>query len=125
MVTNTFAVNNPTCPQLMRQGFAQLLALANSGDAGLLTLTSVFKLCSPLKASRVEHLVLWAVNAFVTVAMCDYPYPTNFLAPLPAYPASYACQQAALAKTPLEALAVAASLPYNGTSGTLKVCVFV
>jgi dipeptidyl-peptidase-2 len=119
-VTNTFASTNPTCPQWIRRGFSELLALAAKGEFGLIELSAKFKLCRILRLDQVQHLVLWAVNAFVTVAMCDYPYPTNFIAPLPAWPAQFACTEALKAPTPLEGLVFAAGLPYNGTSGSLK-----
>jgi dipeptidyl-peptidase-2 len=118
-ITNTFATTNAGCPQAIRNGFSALLETAAQGEAGLATLTQVFKLCSPLKASQVHHLVLWAVNAFPTLGMCNYPYPADFMAPLPAWPLNYACEQTMLAETPLEALFAASALLYNGTSGTL------
>ena len=81
----------------------------------------MFRLCAPLTQERVHHLVLWAVNAFPTLGMCDYPYPADFMAPLPAWPVTYACDNALLQPTPLDALREVAGLMYNGTSGTLKV----
>ena len=74
-ITNTFATANPACPDLIRRGFSQLIETAATGSAGLAELTSVFKLCAPLTQERVHHLILWAVNAFPTLGMCDYPYP--------------------------------------------------
>ena len=49
----------------------------------------------------------------------NYPYPTNFLAPLPAWPMKYACKVLLQNSDPLQALAQAAGLFYNGTGGTL------
>ena len=48
--------------------------------------------------------------------MMDYPYPTNFLAPLPAKPVNYACKLLSGAKDKLQGLAEAAGLAYNGSS---------
>jgi len=53
--------------------------------------------------------------------MCDYPYPSSFLAPLPANPVNYACKVIASTSNKLEGLAAAAGLAYNGTSGK-KTC---
>lgn len=36
-------------------------------------------------------------GAFGTMVMVDYPYPTDFVAPLPAWPINYACEQATIA----------------------------
>ncbi len=94
------------CPNRVRAGFAALLDTANQ-PGGLATLTEIFGLCKPLQtAADLEHLVLWAVNSFVNLAMMDYPYPTNFLAPLPGFPVNVSCELMASTTEPLQALAL-------------------
>ncbi len=68
-ITNTFRDANASCPSVIERGFAQINTLSQKGDAGLATLTKAFNLCTPLKASQVEHLILWAVNGFTNLAM--------------------------------------------------------
>ena len=115
-ITNTFRDADVNCPSIIQSGFTSLRALGNEGASGLAQLTEAFKLCTPLKASQVEHLILWAVNAFTTLSMCDYPYATDFCANLPAWPVVAACQGALAAPDALSGLAFAASLAYNGSS---------
>jgi dipeptidyl-peptidase-2 len=117
-ITETFAAANPACPDVIRSGFTEVISLANQGEEGMAVLSKVFKTCHPLKESQAHHLILWAVNAFPTLGMCDYPYPADFLAPLPAWPVKYACEQALAAPSTLEALAAVAAVMYNGTDGT-------
>ena len=50
----------------------------------------------------------WIHNSFTTLAMCDYPYPTDFLAPLPGHVSSK-----------VEGLAEVTALVYNSTNGIL------
>ena len=51
--------------------------------------------------------------------MCDYPYPTDFLAPLPAFPVQEACSSILAGSDRLAGLASAAGLFFNGTQGHL------
>ena len=51
--------------------------------------------------------------------MGDYPYPTDFLAPLPGHPVNLVCKMMASASSKLEGLAGATALVCNGTNGTL------
>ena len=59
----------------------------------------------------------WIRNAFTTLAMDDYPYPTDSL---PGYPVNVVCEMMATASSKLEGLAGATALVYNGTNGTLS-----
>ncbi len=56
-------------------------------EEGLAWLSMEWKLCQPLKnKTDVKNLKDYLTNVWTNLAMVDYPYPANFLAPLPAYP---------------------------------------
>lgn len=61
----------------------------------------------------------WIRNVFTSLAMGDYPYPTNFLAPLPGHPVNVACKMMASASSKLQGLVQVTAMVYNGTNGTL------
>eukprot|EP00300_Choanocystis_sp_HF-7_P025205 c2691_g1_i1.p1 GENE.c2691_g1_i1~~c2691_g1_i1.p1 ORF type:complete len:510 (-),score=98.65 c2691_g1_i1:143-1672(-) len=113
-VTNTFGKASPSCPATVRNAFSRLLELTSAGDFA--AIRSAFNLCDDITSSEVEHLILWVQNAFTSLAMCDYPYPTNFLAPLPAFPVRVACQRLEQAPDLLTGLAAAATLFYGNAS---------
>lgn len=53
----------------------------------LSTISKKFRLCKDMTSLEdFRHLLLWIRNAFGFLAMMDYPYPTNFMGELPAYP---------------------------------------
>jgi len=56
-------------------------------DTGRAELGSLLKLCDPLTSmADVTALKDWLAETWVNLAMADYPYPVNFLEPLPAWP---------------------------------------
>lgn len=56
-------------------------------DYGKAWLTDNWKLCTPLETTDdVARLKYWAADVYVALAMVNYPYEANFLAPLPANP---------------------------------------
>ena len=56
-------------------------------DEGRAFLSNAFHLCKPLqKAEDVGILKSWLTDVWGNLAMVDYPYAANFLAPLPAWP---------------------------------------
>lgn len=56
----------------------------------------------------------YARNAWTEMAMCDYPYPASFLAPLPSWPVRAACGKVTNSSlSGLEGLAAAVALPYQ------------
>ncbi|XP_071947169.1 dipeptidyl peptidase 2-like [Antedon mediterranea] len=119
-VTKDFEKADPMCPKTVMTAFSKLDSLVQMGDQGLKTITETFRLCKPLTAAQATHLKGWVRNSFTSLAMMDYPYPTHFLAPLPGYPVNYACKMILAAADPLQGLAEAAGLFYNGTGGSLK-----
>uniref|UniRef100_T1JJP3 Uncharacterized protein n=1 Tax=Strigamia maritima TaxID=126957 RepID=T1JJP3_STRMM len=115
-VTKDFSDVSPLCAQQVQSAFSIVSSLAQQGTEGLLEISRDFKLCSPLKNDTdFKHLLMWARNAFVSLAMMDYPYPTNFMAKLPAFPVKVACTKMADAKTTVEGLKDIAGMIYNGS----------
>lgn len=49
-------------------------------------ISQAFDTCNPVTKDTLNHLYGWVRNSFTDLAMMNYPYPTNFLAPLPGYP---------------------------------------
>jgi len=59
------------------------------------TVSEIFGLCdTPSSALEIDSLISTLDGSLGTMAMVDYPYPTNFVEPLPAWPVQYACTAA-------------------------------
>lgn len=118
-VTEDFNLNDG-CEKNIRDGFAALDDLASAGN--YTEITTIMRTCNPITKDNYMHLLGWARNAMVLQAMLDYPYPTDFMAPLPGYPIKEACNRAGK-ETGADAIREAAGLLYNGTDPTkYKTC---
>jgi dipeptidyl-peptidase-2 len=116
--TADYAAQSAECVQTVRDGYAALQQLIVAGDFD--QIQSSWRLCDLPTAETINHVVLWSVNSLLSLAQYDYPYPTNFEAPLMAFPVTGACELLANAESPLEALGQAVGLFYNGTGGALE-----
>lgn len=56
-------------------------------EKGRQDITTGLRLCKPLHSEAdVETVKSWLSETWFNLAMVDYPYPANFLEPLPANP---------------------------------------
>ncbi|KAF2887399.1 hypothetical protein ILUMI_18774, partial [Ignelater luminosus] len=91
-----------------------------STNEGKTWLSSKWKLCKPLQNDTdIQSLLDWLTEIYGNLAMVNYPYPTNFLAPLPAHPVKAFCNKLqAVPHKPealLEKLGIALSIYTNYT----------
>ncbi|CAF2478007.1 unnamed protein product [Rotaria sp. Silwood2] len=89
IVTQDFLIESPQCVDIIRSSWAAINRIGSTPD-GLQRLTNLFKLCHPLQT--VDELKEWLLDMYGNIAMVDYPYPTSFLADLPAFPARVFCE---------------------------------
>uniref|UniRef100_A0A914YK42 Uncharacterized protein n=1 Tax=Panagrolaimus superbus TaxID=310955 RepID=A0A914YK42_9BILA len=92
VVKNTFTTSGCNLQQLNRA--FQAMTEMGKTDAGRQSLTNIFKINSktPLKTeSDVAALKLYLQGGMEYMAMTDYPYPTSFLNPMPAWPVKTGC----------------------------------
>lgn len=54
-------------------------------------MSSIFNTCTPISSqSDLDYLYMHLSNGYQYMAMTDYPYPANFLEPMPAWPVQMA-----------------------------------
>eukprot|EP01083_Nonionella_stella_P258124 882720_1 len=78
LVTNDYYNVNSQCPNIVRQGYAQMINLAANNKYD--EISNTFSLCSPIKnQADLLYLEEWTRNGLLTMAMVDYPYAADFL----------------------------------------------
>lgn len=118
-VTKDFTDVSDQCRAKVINAFDVMARLIDEGGFG--AISQKFHLCKELKSKEdYRHLLLWIRNAFGSMAMMDYPYPTDFMANLPTYPVKAACNCLLTEEDSVIGLAKASGLFYNGTNGSLK-----
>lgn len=90
IVSNVFRHESTSCFNTIKQSWDILLS-EGQRDHGLLQLTKTFRLCRELKS--IEELSNWWDSAYTSLAMANYPYPTEFLMPLPGNPIKEVCKK--------------------------------
>ncbi|XP_046435157.1 lysosomal Pro-X carboxypeptidase isoform X1 [Neodiprion fabricii] len=91
VVTSDFRIAHPECPQTILKSWTAI-ANVTSTENGRKWFSENWKLCQPLKnSSDIKVLKDFLTDIYGNLAMVNYPYASNFLAPLPAYPISKVC----------------------------------
>ena len=121
-VTKTFRHHSPPCADNIFQSWG-VINNTGSTDSGRKMLSSTFKLCQPLQSLEdVSDFKAWIQETWIYLSMVDYPYASNFLEPLPAWPVKEACKFLSMPnmsdKDMLHGLYQAVNLYYNYTGKT-------
>lgn len=90
IVSNDFRRESTNCFNMIKKSWDALLSVG-AKENGLQQLTKIFRLCRELK--NTEDISNWLDSAYSYLAMVNYPYPSNFLMPLPGYPIKEVCRR--------------------------------
>ncbi|OBS78164.1 hypothetical protein A6R68_19443, partial [Neotoma lepida] len=85
IVTDDFKKSGAKCSESILRSWGAINRLSNTGS-GLPWLTRAFHLCNSLNSKDIQRLKDWLSETWVNLAMVNYPYPANFLKPLPSWP---------------------------------------
>ncbi|KAG6427603.1 hypothetical protein SASPL_111849 [Salvia splendens] len=113
IITKDFRSESENCYKVIKRSWQEIDDTA-AKPGGLEILRKAFRICKNyISAGYLEG---WIATAFTYTAMTDYPTPTNFLNPLPAYPVKQMCKAIDDPKTgnnTFEKLYAAANIYYN------------
>ncbi|KAJ9554997.1 hypothetical protein OSB04_009611 [Centaurea solstitialis] len=119
IITQDFRSESENCYKVIKGSWKQIEDMAGS-SGGLELLQKTFHICKNYISGG--YLEGWLSTAFVYASMTDYPTPSNFLAPLPAYPIKQMCKaidDPTLGNDTFAKLYHAANIYYNYT-GDMK-----
>ena len=88
VTTSAFDKADMKCTEIIRQSWDAINSMSGS-SSGLKELTEIFRLCDTLGSGQI--LKDWLTDIYGNIAMANYPYATNFLSPLPAWPVKAMC----------------------------------
>lgn len=89
IVSNDFRRESLSCFDSIKKSWGELDVLGQTHD-GLTRLSRKFHLCHGL--NYTQQLSDWLESAYSYLAMVDYPYPSEFMMPLPANPIKEVCK---------------------------------
>ncbi|KAK4396561.1 Lysosomal Pro-X carboxypeptidase [Sesamum angolense] len=115
IITQDFRSESESCYKVIKRSWQEIDDTA-AKPGGLEILRKSFRICKNYISA--DDLKGWLGTAYTYAAMTDYPTPTNFLAPLPAYPVKQMCKAIDDPKTgnnTFEKLYGAANVYYNYT----------
>ncbi|XP_077235670.1 uncharacterized protein LOC143877487 isoform X2 [Tasmannia lanceolata] len=115
IITQDFKSVSESCYRTIKGSWKQIEDTAQQPN-GLEKLRNSFKICKNyISANSLEN---WLSTAYIYTAMTDYPTPSNFLNPLPAYPVKQMCRaidDPTVGNDTLARLYGAANIYYNYT----------
>ncbi|XP_020233875.1 lysosomal Pro-X carboxypeptidase [Cajanus cajan] len=118
IVTQDFRKESENCYKVLK-GSWKLIGDTAMKPGGLKLLRKAFRVCKNDDFGE-GSLIGWLRTAWIYAAMTDYPTPSNFLSPLPAYPVKKICEaidSSVRKNNTLDKLYAAANVYYN-YSGT-------
>ncbi|CAH1109172.1 unnamed protein product [Psylliodes chrysocephalus] len=81
------------CVKTIQLGWNIIETLTKS-KIGMNYISSTWKLCTKLQtAEDVKMLVDWLSKIFIELSMANYPYPSNYYNPVPAFPVMVFCDK--------------------------------
>ncbi|OIV93927.1 hypothetical protein TanjilG_05630 [Lupinus angustifolius] len=90
IVSNDFRRESVTCFNYIKQSWDEIASRGQTND-GLVQLTRTFNFCQQLNSA--EDLSGWLSSAYSYLAMVNYPYPSEFMMPLPGHPIKEVCRR--------------------------------
>jgi lysosomal Pro-X carboxypeptidase len=124
IVTRTFTNSGDNCAENIKKSWPVIRNLSQTNQ-GIAQLNAIFHLCANSTVnvtSDADAMVSWLSGIYETLAEIDYPYPADFLAPVPAWPVQATCQYLSdgslNGKDLLNAIYKAVSVYLNSTGAT-------
>ncbi|KAF6773351.1 hypothetical protein AHF37_07784 [Paragonimus kellicotti] len=115
-VTNDYKMVKPQCVDKFKNAYTKMEQMFQEDPKSLTSLSQQLRLCKPMETTAdFMWMLKWSRNAFVMMAMMDYPSKTSFMADLPAYPVNVSCEKALAASDPIDALRDAIAVMYNSS----------
>ncbi|KAJ8924288.1 hypothetical protein NQ315_007081 [Exocentrus adspersus] len=92
IVTDDFAtLGSELCRDTIEKSWKSIRSYTQN-STGKQTLSSIWNFCEPLETDEdINTLIEWLVDIYVVLAETNYPYPTNFVVPLPGNPVKEFC----------------------------------
>lgn len=92
VVNYAFTRNHPQCSNNIRS-VHKILQEMKCDESKIAALQGKFNFCqATTKPQDVDKVIAFIDNAWVYMAMTNYPYPTDFLNPMPGWPVDESCK---------------------------------
>ncbi|KAJ8028035.1 Lysosomal Pro-X carboxypeptidase [Holothuria leucospilota] len=93
IITKDFEMSGDNCKPGIRSSWDVLNKMGQT-EKGREQIMSLLSLCDPLPSKEdVQQVKDWLAETWFNLAMVDYPYPANFLEPLPGFPIKVVCSK--------------------------------